>query len=183
MKKIFIPVIIAAIIGIVLYAVNSEKTPKVAAPVEEKIPTDTIAPAEMSKTYADEEYKFSFKYPEAFTVNTIPNDMPDQSGKLIVVQNSTGQGFQMSITPTDGEVTVLTPERIHQDLPDLAIHEPQEVIIGDGGKGLAFISDNETFSGGSREVWFVYGGAFYQISTYKRYDPFLQAVLQTWEFK
>jgi hypothetical protein len=151
--------------------------------IQESPGADVIAPAEMSKTYTDPEYNFSFKYPDAFSINVIPNDMPDQEGKLLVVQNSAGQGFQMSIRPTDGEVTHLTAERIRQDLPDISINQPQEVIVGESGKGIAFLSDNETFVGGSREVWFIYNNNFYQISTYQRYDPFVQAVLSTWTFK
>jgi hypothetical protein len=49
--------------------------------------------------------------------------------------------------------------------------------------GLAFVSDNEAFGGRSREVWFVYDGYLYQISTYLGMDQLVQNVLASWTFR
>ena len=48
--------------------------------------------------------------------------------------------------------------------------------------GINFKSDNPTFDGDSREVWFVYKTNIYQISTYAHDDGLLQSELQTWTF-
>lgn len=139
------------------------------------------APNELTKQYQSGVYPFSFQYPATYTVNEVKND----AGGIgtIVVQDDKGNGFQIVILPFDEEGSVLTKERVMADIPDLVISEVQEVELGSNGRGIAFKSDNEAFGGFSREVWFVFSGQLYQISTYIKNDPLLQAVLGTWQFK
>ena len=101
---------------------------------------------------------------------------------IVVQEISTGKGFQISISPIDEDIPALTVERIRQDLPNLLIESPQDVILGDAGKGVAFISNDSTFDGRSREVWFVFNRNLYQIRTYMKYDEVLRAVLSSWKF-
>jgi len=58
----------------------------------------------------------------------------------------------------------------------------QPVEIGDDYTGVAFRSDNPAFGGASREVWFVFHGNLYQISTYEHLDSLLQTMFSTWKF-
>jgi hypothetical protein len=101
----------------------------------------------------------------------------------VVVQDGKGNGFQVVIAPFDEVGSVLTKERVVADIPDLVITDVQDVELGAKGRGIAFKSNNEAFGGSSREVWFVFDGHLYQISTYIKNDPLLQAVLGTWQFK
>jgi hypothetical protein len=76
----------------------------------------------------------------------------------------------------------MTAERIRADIPDMVIVDTETVEIGTDRMGLAFKSDNEAFDSASREVWFVFGGYLYQISTYERLDPVLKELFATWQF-
>lgn len=157
---------------------SDSKSPVVTIPV--------IAISDLTQTYTDDTYHLSFKYPEGYAVTSFP-DPQDGNANVIVIQNSsTTVGFQMRVAPIDEEISVLTVERIRQDLPDLIINNPQDVILGDGaaaGKGVAFTSDDPAFGGASREVWFIFNHNLYQIRTYAAYDPLIQAVLGSWMFE
>lgn len=141
-------------------------------------------PDNLSLFYKDDTYKFSFNYPSGFTI-TEPVTALESSDVIqdaLLIQDESGDGFQIIISSFTEPTDVLTPERVRADIPDLKIEAVQEVLLGNGGKGLAFKSNNDSFGGSSREVWFVFDGSLYQISTYIRNDPLLQAVLGTWEF-
>ncbi len=133
-----------------------------------------------TETYISADYGFAFKHPPSFTVT----EMPAENGLVILVENIKEQiGVQILITPFDGQDQDLTKADIAAEIPDLKISDEQEVLIGSGRKGLAFMSDNPAFGGQSREVWFVYGGRLYQISTYAELDRFLKGLFGTWEFR
>lgn len=129
------------------------------------------------KTYDDSVYGFSFKYPQEFNVGRFLDDYREH----IVVQNADKrQGFQIVISPFDEEIDI-TRERIKEDIRDISVEDPQPVELGKYGKGLAFLSRNNSF-GKSREVWFVFDGNLYQVSTYASLDTLLQAVMNSWQF-
>lgn len=128
----------------------------------------------MGERYTNDTHRFSFAVPQGFAMREFEG--------TVVVENERGEGIQIVITSIDEDIPVLTKERIEADIPDLAVAEPQPVEVGEGRAGLAFKSDNEAFDGASREVWFVFDGQLYQISTYERLDPLLQAIFQTWQF-
>jgi len=128
----------------------------------------------MAGGYTNDVYRFSFSLPQSFSVREMEG--------VVVIENAAGDGVQVLITPIEEDIPNLTAEIIQTDIPDLAVREPEVVEIGEGRTGLAFLSDNEAFDGASREVWFVFGGSLYQISTYERLDPLVQAIFRTWEF-
>jgi hypothetical protein len=118
--------------------------------------------------------------PGDFTAQELPAD--ENGAQTVALQNASGDGVQITITPFDEDLAVLSKERIAQDVPDLKISDEQSVEIGANHTGLAFKSDNAAFGGASREVWFVFRGNLYQISTYERLDPLLKAIFATWQF-
>jgi len=128
-------------------------------------------------TFVHQSPNFSFAIPEAHTVG----EVPERGGKTVVVQNAnTGLGFQLFVTPFDEDI-VLTEARIRQDLPSITIQTPQRIPVG-ATEGLAFVSTNQTF-GTSREVWFVYNGYLYQMSTYLNNETLLLKVLETFRIQ
>jgi hypothetical protein len=136
---------------------------------------------ELTKPYSNSDYRFSFMLPTDFTAQEMPQD--ENGARTFLFQNDRGEGIQIVITPFDEDIATLTKERIQQDIPDLKITDEQPVEIGQNHTGLAFKSDNEAFGGASREVWFVFRGNLYQISTYERLDSLLQAIFGTWQFQ
>jgi hypothetical protein len=183
MKKIIIILIVIALIG-VGYAFKDE----IISSIEKQGSGVSINDIEQIGSYTyTESYQhpslgFSFKHPSNFVVSTIP----DTSGAeaVVVVNPETGIGVQILISSFDAGEINITPKMIQENIPDLKISEPQQVVIGDGTRsGVAFKSDSSNFGGASREVWFVYNGRLYQISTYAELDGFLQGLFATWEFK
>lgn len=145
-------------------------------------PADTIAaPAStFTHTYTNKKYSLSFGYPDGYSVRSTPN--ADGGGDTILIQNdTTKKGVQILITPYDDADANITEKKIETDIPDMKVSDPQPVPVG-RNQGLAFISDNGAFDGNSREVWFVFKGNLYQISTYASYDDFVKTLFSTWKF-
>ena len=90
-------------------------------------------------------------------------------------------GFQIFISPFDGEGQVITKERILLDIPSLNMEETQEVVLGDGTHALIFWLEDPAI-GKTREVWFTDGQNLYEITTYAHLDSWLAKILSTWKF-
>jgi hypothetical protein len=135
-------------------------------------------------TYQDSAYHFSINYPDGYTPSNVSD--PSAGGSTILIQdNSTNGdgGIQIFISPYTDPDKNITPDFIAANAPDVTVKNPQEVdMSAGGGKGLAFESNNAAFGGASREVWFVYNGNLYQISTYLQYGNLLQTMMGTWKF-
>ncbi|HEY6021774.1 MAG TPA: hypothetical protein VIY48_18470 [Candidatus Paceibacterota bacterium] len=136
----------------------------------------------LTQGYSNTTYRFTLMMPEGFKAQESTD--PQTSSDVITLQNQSGDGIQILVSPFDEDTGsyILTKERILQDIPGLAISNEQPVNIGTNYIGLAFKSNNAAFDGDSREVWFVFHGNLYQISTYARLDPLLQAIFKTWQF-
>lgn len=151
------------------------------AAAAQALPQIDYSTVDMTRSYSNSAYKFSLNMPETFTARELP---PDDSGATtILLQNADDiDGVQIRVSPFSEDLHTLTADRIHQDVPDMKIIEPQPVDVGDNYTGLAFKSDNDAFGGASREVWFVFRSNLYQISTYDRLDPLLKKIFATWKF-
>ena len=144
-------------------------------------PTATPDPGLMSgyKRYTNEDYGFSFQYPEDFTVNAFG---AEKEGNMILVQGKGENGFQIYITDFDEDIPVITAARVHKDLPSLAIEQPQEAVLGADLHALIFWSQNPEI-GKTREVWIVHEGAVYQITAPAAFDTKLAKIVGTWKFE
>ncbi len=133
----------------------------------------------MVNDYSNERFRFSLKLPQGFSATELPFD---GVGNAIVLQDQANNGIQIYVTEGVGDANELTADMVRKDIPEMEISEVQPVEIGQGHRGIAFMSDNEAYGGASREVWFYFGGNLYQISTYARLDALLQAMFGTWKF-
>jgi len=131
--------------------------------------------------YTNGTFHFSFNYPKVFKIT----EKNDAGGQTIIVTNpsNSSHGFQVAITPFSDPVNTLTKETIETDIPDLFITDVLKISIDSVAKGLMFESDNPDFDSSSREVWFIYKGNLYQMSTYLKNDILVRKVMETWEFK
>lgn len=173
MKKILIWTVPIAIIGVagVLYLNGWFKLGSSGLPT---------SPAKTgSALYTNDAYRFSLKYPAALATSTFST--PDGTGDIVLIDdNKTGLGMQISITPFDENITALTVDRIKQDVPDLTILESQDVLLGSSGKGVAFLDGTSTSA--NRQVWFIAGQHLYQITAPVAFDQQLKDVLNSWVF-
>jgi len=133
----------------------------------------------LGQDYTNSDYHFSLRMPEGFHAGELPNDA---GGKTIILQDTSGQGVQIYVSPYPDDIKVLTMDDVRGNIPDMQVSDAQEVDIGNNYKGVAFLSDNEAFDGASREVWFVFNKNLYQISTYARFDPLLKEMFGAWKF-
>jgi hypothetical protein len=139
----------------------------------------------LTKGYSNDAYKFSLKMPENFDASEIAGD-PDGTPYTLLLQDKEGNGIQILISPFPDDTNngyTLTKEKIVSEVPDMKITDAQAVEVGQRYTGLAFKSDNAAFGGASREVWFVFRGNLYQISTYEQLDDLLKQIFSTWQFK
>ena len=185
MKKIIIAAILLVLVGVgVWYFLSSgfvmsgtSISPKMVA--SSAAPSTYVVPAFEGEEYKNDKYRFSLALPEGFKPQELENDA---GGQTVVLQDAEGNGIQIYITPYAEDVKVLTADDVRASISDMQVTEEQPVEIGADYKGVAFMSDNEAFGGASREVWFVFRGNLYQISTYARLDNLLQAMFGTWKF-
>ena len=146
--------------------------------LEVQPPSSSTPIPSLTQTYTDSAQHFSFNYPEGYSVREVSGD--DTSRVLVIESASATDGIQIIITP-DYLDSSITAEAIHEAIPDMKVENPQSFPVG-ANSGLAFQSDNSAFGGASREVWFVYNGFLYQISTYAESDELLKKIFETWTF-
>ena len=188
-KKIHLIVFALIVVGTFLFFIIKKDVPNIPDNIWTPRANNQIKNQPLQLTsdnsveYLNTSHSFSFKYPKDMKVENFKES--EDSPEVILVQNANeGKGFQIVITPFDEDVgNKLSKERIKLDVPDLLVKDEQSILIGQNGEGLAFLSDNADFGGKSREVWFVFNGFLYQISTYAHLDPILQSVFSTWQFK
>jgi hypothetical protein len=191
--KIIIILFVLIIVGgfaYLKYPKNTiQKTNEIPVQEESQAQIDDIVPGEIKNvnesynTFTHKKYGFSFEYPS----NMSASNFAEGEGEQVVFQGDNKDWFQIYITPWDenGDITV---NRIKKDLPDILISDPQTVILGPkqkegiGPKALIFWSKDSGL-GDTREVWFVYEGNLYQLTTYKRLDQMVGKVLSTLTFK
>lgn len=116
---------------------------------------------------------FSFKYSEGFKVSS----STVEGGEMVAVENEKGSGFQIFFSSFD-EPGPITPERIWQDMPDMAINDPKNADL-DGSKALVFYGSDEVM-GETFEVWTVRRGKLYQITGPKTAEQLIIETLETW---
>jgi hypothetical protein len=139
-----------------------------------------------SRIYVHPAYNFSFEFPEDLSVSTFK----EGGGEIIVAQGEVVRpgaespehfAFQIFIMPWDEGGDIITPQRIHQDLPDLPVENPQEALVYKTKRALLFFSEDPAF-GRTREIWILHNEFLYQIITADEYDPWLAEIMKTWKF-
>ena len=82
----------------------------------------------LTETYTDSVYGFSFRYPHDYTVSSFPEG---ENGYIVLLQKPNArESMQIFVSPFD-ETGLITAERVHEDLPDMKIEEPEQVLIGE----------------------------------------------------
>lgn len=130
---------------------------------------------DMSETYTNHKYGFSFGYPKEFNISEFTEGEAD----VILAKDETGDGFQIFIKPFD-EPGPITKKRILKDIPDIHISNDKEISVG-GEKALSFTSQYVSLE--TLEIWFVHGGNLYQISSFPDSASKLEKIIKTWAFQ
>ncbi len=129
-------------------------------------------------TYKDSDYGFILTYPPEYKVAKIKNEEAD----TFLLQDSTGTGMQIIVSPFDEPAEAFTVARVRQDLPDLPMRNVRIAKMPLAGiEGILFESSGGGF-GGSVEFWFVHKGYLYQASTYLSQMSLFEDVMGTIRF-
>lgn len=128
------------------------------------------------REYRSIDYRFSLLYPQGLSIH----ERSEGGGATTITFEDIkkGTGFQIFVVPYDEPQ--VSEERFTQDEPS-GVRESLEPVVINGATGAAFYSVN-TALGETREVWFVYGGFLYEVTTLKPLEAWLVPIIQTWEF-
>lgn len=144
---------------------------------------NAVSTAGLGMTYLDSDAGFSFMYPNGYTVQTAGAS----SDRVVIVASRAGQNpsaqdvmiFQLEVKPWHDPAPAITIERIHHDVPQIKVDDPQPVVIGGKIYGVAFISVSPDFQGYIRQIWFTVSGHLYQFTAPLTADSLLKSVMQT----
>jgi hypothetical protein len=135
-----------------------------------------------TKRYVNTAYYFLFEYPADMTITSFGED---EISNIILIQDTqtetVNRSFQIFMYPFDEPLPVLTPQRLWQDLPDLIIDQPQEIVLGDGTHALMFLSEVSEI-GRTREIYITHNEMIYQITSRVDADPWIANIMNSWEF-
>src|SRR3989344_9221930 len=156
--------------------ISGDKSKNLVSRTEESQTSLSDLQSGKKQTYTHQRLGFSFEFPEGFKVGEFGEGIEGEE-QILVQKNNVG--FQLKITPFEEDI-ILTEQRIKEDIPDIVIKEPLQIKVGEA-IALAFLSESESL-GQTREVWWVYKGNLYQITTYTEFDETMVAILETWKF-
>lgn len=130
--------------------------------------------------YRHPELNFTIEYPRELRALLFKEK---DGSETIVFQESKdkNKGFQFFIQSFE-EGEVLTQQKILEDLPNITIEEPQEVVIGSNIRALIFWA-NDSNLGRTREVWFSNNGYLYEVTAYADFDLELAKILSTFSIR
>lgn len=162
MVKKFLIFLVLAIIPVSLFFYSKD------TPSDLNVPVDTWE-------YRDAQYPFSFEYQNEFMYERYEEA---EGETLVFIDSEQKKEFQIFITPFTEEY--ISEERFRLDVPSGVIKDKQDVLVG-GVQGTIFFSEN-SFLGGTRELWFIHNGFLYEITTYDELDSWLADIMKTWRF-
>lgn len=136
-------------------------------------------PMEGYRWFANNDYGFAFQYPDDMSVTLFGTE---EGGDMVLAEGKGNASFQIFITDFDEDISAITTERVHQDLPDLVIEDPQEAVLASGLRALIFWSEDAAI-GRTREVWIVHAGSVYQVTAPAEFDTELAKIMTTWRFE
>lgn len=127
--------------------------------------------------YAHPSLPFAFAYPKELT----PVAFQDGEAEIVLLGGKkSGTEVQIVIRAFD-ESGPLTVERIQRDASEMAIDEPQNVLIGSARiPALLFWSNDGASVGKTRELWFIQDGYLYQVTASREMDETLAKIMETW---
>lgn len=132
-------------------------------------------------TYHHPNYPFYFVKPDGYTVGVVPFG---EKSEAVIVQNKEygpETGFQIYITP-DFELEEINPGVLAAELPEMSVKDPKKIRLDEKADGIMFFSDHPDFGGDSFELWFVFKGVLYQVSSYASFSEELKNIIETWRF-
>ena len=129
------------------------------------------------REYYNETYRFSLFYPGSLAVREY--DEGGGASTITLQDPAEAKGLQIFVVPYGA--AQVSEERFREDVPS-GIREGIASVTIDGATGASFFSANPEL-GETAEVWFIYRGYLYEITTLRPLAPWLSDIMQTWKFR
>lgn len=127
-------------------------------------------PTTESIVYEDPSGRFSFSYPADFTKEEFISEAEDE-----IVLSKGVDMIQIFVSVYE-DPELVTVEKINNDIPDLTVVDPKEILVDEKAVGVEFDSDI------TKEVWFsANDGWVYQISATPTLAKDLAEIIKNWK--
>lgn len=128
--------------------------------------------------YANSQYGFSYYHSPQANMK----EYDEGGGAMTIVQENEEnmRGLQIFIVPYDKEI--ITEERFAKDIPSGVKYNIRNATLGEKKVPAVTFNSEDTFLGETREVWFIYDGYLYEITTFKGFGDWFAPIMQTWRF-
>lgn len=153
----------------------SQTPSKAASETDIGLPAPRPAPAGYTE-YQSATYHFSLFYPLGMTAHTYKEKGTAMTA--LFEDPFSERAFQVFVVPY-AEKTI-TPERFLVDIPS-GVRASSTSMTLDGIPAESFYSSNRIL-GDTFEIWFIYHGFLYEVTTYKAYDTWLSDIMRSWKF-
>jgi hypothetical protein len=136
---------------------------------------ESISPT--TARYRNDRYFFTLEYPNELALKEI-----DEDGATTIVFQKPGElkGFQIFIVRYRDDA--ISDTRIRKDLQGAPMNNPKDIVLPGNIRAVHFESESPTL-GSSTEVWFIYKGYLYEVTTYAEWDTELAGILGTLRFE
>ena len=154
-------------------ATTTRSTPGVAGTI-----SNPDEPPEGYVKYENERYGFSYYHSPQSSIT----EYDEGGGAMTVVQENLEKvrGLQIFIVPY-GE-TIITEERFKKDIPSGVRYNIEETQLGKPGISAVTFNSYDQLLGETRELWFIYKGHLYEITTFNGFGDWFAPIMQTWRF-
>jgi len=126
--------------------------------------------------YQNNRYNFLLFYPKEMVVNKF--DEGAGASTITFESVEKGMGFQIFIVPYSG--TQVDENRFLRDVPSGVRQNPSDLYI-DEVLANSFYSKSLGL-GDTWEVWFIYKGFLYEVTTLREQSDWLSEIMKTWLF-
>lgn len=128
--------------------------------------------------YENKKYGFSYYHsPQA-----VIKEYDEGGGAMTIVQENLQRvrGLQIFIVPY--EEKTISEERFKADVPSGVRKNVEKTFIGKRGVEAVTFNSYDQFLGETREVWFIYNGYLYEVTTFRGVGDWFTPIMQTWRF-
>lgn len=156
-------------------AANLSEDDKTVNPEELATPAD---PPPGYVKYENKKYGFSYYHSSQAAVT----EYDEGGGAMTIVQENLQKvrGLQIFIVPY-AEKTI-SEERFKADIPSGVRNNAEKTFIGKRGVEAVTFNSYDQFLGETREVWFIYNGHLYEVTTFRGVGDWFTPIMQTWRF-
>lgn len=154
-------------------AVLSSSSTRITAEV---IAQKSAPPATHSKRYTNTKYAFSYSH----TPQAKISEYDEGGGAALIVHENFEKvrGFQIFIVPYTE--STISEERFLADVPSGVRTEVENTTL-DGIPAVTFVSFDPHI-GETREIWVIYNGHLYEITTFRGVGDWFRPIIQSWDF-